>query len=80
VDAVAASIGNIVAGQVSQAANYIESTLARSLSVAISFLARILGLGNLGQKVREIIGRVRPRVDVAVNTALPDVMRYNRID
>jgi hypothetical protein len=67
VDAVAASIGNIVAGKVSEAANYIESTLARSLSVAISFLARIVGLGNVGQKVREIIGRVQSRVDVAVN-------------
>jgi hypothetical protein len=67
VNAVAASIGNIVAGKVSEAANYIESTLARSLSVAISFLARIVGLGNVGQKVREIIGRVQSRVDVAVN-------------
>ncbi len=66
-DAVAASIGNIVAGKVSEAANYIESTLARSLSVAISFLAQIVGLGNVGQKVREIIGRVEARVDVAVN-------------
>jgi hypothetical protein len=37
------------------------------LSVAISFLARIVGLGNVGQKVREIIGRVQSRVDVAVN-------------
>ena len=67
VEAVAASIGNIAAGQVSQAANYIESTLARSLSVAISFLARMLNLGNVGQKVREIIDRVRLRIDAAVN-------------
>ncbi|AFZ10964.1 hypothetical protein Osc7112_6884 (plasmid) [Oscillatoria nigro-viridis PCC 7112] len=74
VDAVAASIGNIAAGQVLQAANYIESTLARSLSVAISFLARIVGLGNVGQKVREIIGRVRARVDVAVNNLVDYVI------
>ena len=66
-DAIAASIGNIVAGQVAVAANYIESTLARSLSMAISFLARIVGLGNVGQRVRDIIAQVRGKIDAAVN-------------
>jgi hypothetical protein len=67
VNAVKDSIGNIAAGQVGAATNYIESALARSLSVAINFLARQVGLGNVGQKVREIIQRVRVRVDAAVN-------------
>jgi hypothetical protein len=61
------SIGNIAAGNVAGAANYVEQTMGRSLPVIISFLARIVGLGNVGQKVREIIGRLQARVDVAVN-------------
>ncbi|MEG5164471.1 hypothetical protein QUB37_29280, partial [Microcoleus sp. AT3-A2] len=74
-DAIAASIGNIVAGQVAVAANYIESTLARSLSMAISFLARIVGLGNVGQKVREIIAKVRGKIDAAVNKLVDLVVK-----
>jgi hypothetical protein len=77
-DAVAASIGNIVAGKVSEAANYIESTLARSLSVTINFLAQIVRLGNVGQKVRDIIGRVRARVDVAVNNLVDYVAKQGK--
>jgi hypothetical protein len=65
--AVFSSIGNIAAGNVAGAANSVEQTMGRSLPVMISFLARIVGLGNVGQKVREIIGRVQARVDVAVN-------------
>ena len=60
-NAVKDSIGNIAATQVGAAANYIESTWARSLSVAINFLGRQVGLGNVGQKVREIIQQVRAR-------------------
>jgi hypothetical protein len=73
VNAVKDSIGNIAAGQVGAATNYIESALARSLSVAINFLARQVGLGNVGQKVREIIQRVRVRVDAAVNKLIEHV-------
>jgi len=67
VQAVFSSIGNIAVGNVAGAANHVEQTMGRSLPVIISFLARIVGLGNVGQKVREIIGRVQARVDVAVN-------------
>ncbi|MEG3973025.1 MULTISPECIES: DUF4157 domain-containing protein [unclassified Microcoleus] len=74
-DAVKASIGNIAAGQVAVAANYIESTLARSLSLAINFLAGQVGLGNVGQKVREIIGDVRARVEAAVNKLVDYVIK-----
>jgi hypothetical protein len=43
--------------------------------VAINFLARQVGLGNVGQKVREIIGRVRARVDAAVDKLIEHVVR-----
>jgi hypothetical protein len=67
VNAVKDSIGNIAAGQVGAATNYIESALARSLSVAINFLARQVGLGNVGQKVRDIIKRAQDKIDAAMN-------------
>ncbi|MEG4634914.1 hypothetical protein QUB56_36220, partial [Microcoleus sp. AR_TQ3_B6] len=43
------SIGNIAAGNIAGAANSVEQTMGRSLPVIISFLARIVGLGNVGQ-------------------------------
>jgi hypothetical protein len=67
VNAVKDSIGNIAAGQVGAATNYIESALARSLSVAINFLARQVGLGNVGQKVRDIIKRAQDKINAAMN-------------
>jgi hypothetical protein len=45
VNAVKDSIGNIAAGQIGTAASLIESTLARSLSLTINFLAGLVGLG-----------------------------------
>ncbi len=67
VNAVKDSIGNIAAGQIGTAASLIESALARSLSLTINFLAGLVGLGNVGKYVRDIIERVRVRVDAAVN-------------
>jgi hypothetical protein len=67
VNAVKDSIGNIAAGQIGTAASLIESTLARSLSLTINFLAGLVGLGNVGKYVRDIIERVRERVNAAVN-------------
>jgi hypothetical protein len=67
VNAVRDSIGNIAAGQIGTAASLIESALARSLSLTINFLAGLVGLGNVGERVRDIIKRVRDRVEAAVN-------------
>jgi hypothetical protein len=74
VNAVKSSIGNIAAGQIGTAASFIEKALAGSLSVVINFLARQVGLGNVGQKVREIIQQVRSRVDAAVNKLIDRVI------
>jgi len=78
VNAVKDSIGNIAAGQVGAATNYIESALARSLSVAINFLARQVGLGNVGQKVRDIIKRVQGKIDAAMNKLIEYVAQQGK--
>ena len=78
VNAVAASIGNIAAGRVSAAADYIESTMARFLSVAISFLARMVGVGNVGQRVRGILEQVRSGVDNGVSRLIDLLVRQGR--
>jgi hypothetical protein len=71
--AVAAFVDSIVAiaaGLVENAATKVETTLAGLLSLAISFLAGFLGLGNIAAKVKEVIEKVRAVVDKALDTAI----------
>ncbi|MEO7731403.1 MAG: hypothetical protein ABIY55_10550, partial [Kofleriaceae bacterium] len=47
VQAVVDSVGNIVAGNIGGAANYIEASLAKLVPIAISLFANLLGLGGI---------------------------------
>jgi hypothetical protein len=64
------SIVAIAAGQIDAAAKKVESTLAGLLSLAISFLAGFLGLGNIASKVMGVIEKVHAVVDKALDTAI----------
>src|SRR5690606_25311947 len=52
---IVATFGQILAGNVSKVSTMIEGILAKFLGMAITFLAAILGLGNVGKKMNEII-------------------------
>jgi len=67
VNAVIDSVAAIVSGNISAAANMVETALARAIPVAIGFLASLLGLGGISQKVQEIIKKVRGAVDRALD-------------
>ncbi len=45
----------------------IEGALSAALPVAISFLANLLGLGGISEKIKSIIGKVRAPVEKAVD-------------
>jgi hypothetical protein len=64
------SIVTIAAGNISAAANRVESILGGLLSLAISFLAGFLGLGKVTDKIREVIEKVRASVDKALDAAV----------
>jgi hypothetical protein len=64
------SIAAIAAGLVESAAQKVETTLASLLSLAISFLAGFLGLGNIAAKIKEVIEKVRTIVDKALDKAV----------
>ena len=66
VDAVAA----IAKGAIGGAAKLVETTLVRILPLAIGFLASLLGLSGLAKKVEAIIGKIRKRVDRAIDKLL----------
>ncbi len=59
-------IAGIAAGNIAVAANYLENTMRRAMPVVIGFLANQVGLGGIGHRIAEIIGRVRAMVDRAL--------------
>jgi hypothetical protein len=66
-DAVFASIGKIAAGNIGAAASYVEQSMARTLPVMISFLARLLGLGGISQQIKNVIQRIQAPVSKAID-------------
>ncbi len=61
------SIAAIAGGNIGAAANLVERTMARLLPVVISFLARLIGLGGISERIRAIIARIRAPIDRALD-------------
>jgi hypothetical protein len=78
VQSIVRSLGAIVRGNISAAANLVERTMGLTLPVIISFLARLIGLGGISGTISRIIGRVRRRVDRAIDRGLRRIVRRIR--
>ena len=70
VQAIIQSITAIAGGALGQAANFIEQSLAKAIPVVISFLASLLGLGGLSEKIKGIIKKVQAPVNQAIDWIL----------
>lgn len=57
------SIADIAAGNIGAAADAMEAGLARGLSLVISFLAQLLHLSGITDKIRNAIQKIRSKVD-----------------
>ena len=75
VQAIVDSISNIVAGNITGAANFIEASLAKLIPVAISLFADLLGLGGIADKIRSIIEKVQDKVDHAIDALIERVLK-----
>jgi len=61
------SIAAIASGAVQAAADRVERTLGGLLTLAISFLARLVGLGKVSDAVTNIINKIRAPIDRALD-------------
>ncbi len=68
-----ASAAAIAAGQLAPAAQAVENTLVKLLPVALSFLARQLGLDGISGAIQTGLKKVRGPVEKAVNRVLDTV-------
>jgi hypothetical protein len=67
VNAVLDSVTAIAQGSLGAAAAAVENALAKAIPVAIAFLASLLGLGGISEKIRTIIEKVRAPVNRAID-------------
>ncbi|HEU4323597.1 MAG TPA: HNH endonuclease [Roseiflexaceae bacterium] len=64
------AVGAIAGGSLGQAAQAVENALAKSIPVVIGFLAGLLNLGDLGNKVRGIIQKIQQPFNKAIDWVL----------
>lgn len=72
------SISAIASGVLTTAANRVEQTMAGLLTLVISFLARIAGLGRVSDAVTNIINRVRAPIDRALDRVVDWIVAQAR--
>src|SRR6185436_6329483 len=78
VDAILDSIIDIAGGGLGGVPAKIEGVLAKALPLAINFLASLLGLGGIGDKVRKIIETVRKPVNMAIQWLIKGVKKIGK--
>ncbi len=66
-DSILKAVTDIASGAIDGAANAIEKAFSKSIPVIIGFLAALLHLNDIAAKVRDIITRIRTRVDKAID-------------
>ncbi|MCP4368489.1 MAG: hypothetical protein GY797_10330 [Deltaproteobacteria bacterium] len=67
VNAVINSIGAIASGSISVMASAVENALARAIPVVIAFLASLLGVGGISEKIRSIIQKIQAPINNAID-------------
>jgi hypothetical protein len=67
VNSFVAGVANIARGSIADAANYLENALARTIPVAIGFLANQVGLRGLGTRIGEMIASLREKINGAID-------------
>jgi len=60
------SLAAIAAGDVGFVAQAVEGAMASTVPILIDFLASLLGIDGLSDKVQEIVGSIRKRIDDAI--------------
>ncbi len=69
------SVGAIAKGAIGVVAEKIESSLSKALPLMISFLASLLGLGGISEKIRSVIEKVQAPITKAIDFVIGGVLK-----
>jgi hypothetical protein len=75
VNSIMDGIGAIAAGSIGSAANLVEGSLAKILPLAISFLASLLGLGGIADKIKAIIEKIRAPINKLISSVVGAILK-----
>ncbi|MGY1727855.1 DUF4157 domain-containing protein [Geodermatophilus sp. SYSU D01062] len=75
VDRFVGTVAAVARGDIQPGAAMVEQGLIAAVPVAIGFLANQVGLGNIGDKITEIVGGLRTLVDQALDWLLDQAER-----
>jgi hypothetical protein len=75
VNAILDNLAAIASGNISAAADLVETVLAKGLPLVIGFLASLLGVGGISEKIKEVITAVRKPITKAVDWVLKSVVK-----
>jgi hypothetical protein len=67
VNAVIDSVTAIAKGVIGGAANMVENAFARGIPVVIGFLASLLGIGGISEKIKSVIETIRKPINAAID-------------
>ena len=76
VEAVLNSIEAIADGAIDGAAAWIESALAKMIPLLIGFLARLIGLGGISEKIKAFIKKVQAPIDKAIDWVIDGFFKF----
>jgi hypothetical protein len=76
VNSIIDSVGAIVSGNLSGAVQLVEQSLGKAVPTVIGFLASLLGLGNIGEKVQAIFQVVRKPIQKAIGWVLGQAKKF----
>src|SRR3954454_10577283 len=77
-DRYVSTLAAVAAGNVVPGAQMLEQGLAAIIPIAIGFLANQVGLGNIPEKIVEIVGGIRHLVDEALDWLIEQALRLGR--
>jgi hypothetical protein len=75
VNSILDGISAIVSGSIGSAASLVENSLAKILPLAISFLASLLGIDGIAEKIKEIIEKIRNPIDNLITAVVGPLLR-----
>ncbi len=75
VNAIVDSVGAIAGGALVEAAGKVENALAKGIPVAIGFLASLLGLGGISDKIKTIIHAIQEPIHNVIGKVLGVVLK-----
>ena len=78
VESIVSSVENIARGNLGGAIAFVEKTMARTLPVIISFLARFIGLGNVSGAIKGIIAKIQGVVGKALDKVTDFVVKLTK--